>query len=310
MKALFLLNMGGPSNLDEVETFLRNMFMDKHILNMPYIPRFFISRMIVKKRKEEAKSNYATLGGKSPIIDHSKKLVSKLQARLGEEVKVFYVMRYTPPFASDILEKHPEIKELFLFPLYPHYSDTTTASSFEHVYEAIKKSKRDIFVKKIDYYYADALYNEAAVERIGEALVGEEAQGYSLIFSAHGLPQKIVDQGDLYQKHIRLNLFFLRKKLLEKGLRFHKTHLAYQSKVGPMKWLEPSLEDKLSSLKNKKVLIYPIAFTIDNSETDFELSIEYREIAENMGFKSYKVARCLNESDTFVDALEEMYKRL
>jgi ferrochelatase len=96
----------------------------------------------------------------------------------------------------------------------------------------------------------------------------------------------------------------------EEGLRFANVHLAYQSKVGPLKWLDPSLEEKLHSLTNKKVVIFPLAFTIDNSETDFELSIEYREVAEELGFESYKVCRCPNDSELFVDALIEIYQKM
>jgi ferrochelatase len=137
-----------------------------------------------------------------------------------------------------------------------------------------------------------------------------EYTDFDIIFSAHGLPQKIVDAGDPYQRHIERHVELLKTKLKEHKMDFHQVHLAYQSKVGPMKWLEPSLEDALQRVRNRGVIIYPIAFTIDNSETDFELEIEYREIAEEMGFREYRVCRCVNDSPKFVEALIEIYSKM
>ena len=131
-----------------------------------------------------------------------------------------------------------------------------------------------------------------------------------MIFSAHGLPQKIVDAGDVYQKHVQKHIAILTKMLEEEGMNFHETHLAYQSKVGPLAWLKPSLDDKLKVVRNRGIVVVPVAFTIDNSETDFELEVEYREIAKELGFKEYRVARCANDSDLFVDALCEIYEKM
>ncbi|MBU1641865.1 ferrochelatase, partial [bacterium] len=125
-----------------------------------------------------------------------------------------------------------------------------------------------------------------------------------------GLPQKIVDAGDPYQRQIERHVELLKKKLQDHKMGFHRVHLAYQSKVGPLKWLEPSLETALQRVRNRGVIVYPIAFTIDNSETDYELAIEYREIAEEMGFKEYKVCRCVNDSTKFVEALQEIYTKM
>ena len=119
-----------------------------------------------------------------------------------------------------------------------------------------------------------------------------------------------MDAGDVYEKHVTKHVAILNKMLEEEQMNFHETHLAYQSKVGPMAWLKPSLDDKLKVVRNRGVIVVPVAFTIDNSETDFELEIEYREIAEELGFKEYRVARCSNDSDLFVDALCEIYEKM
>ena len=136
---------------------------------------------------------------------------------------------------------------------------------------------------------------------------GKDPKQFDLIFSAHSLPQSIVKRGDPYPMEVQEHIEILKKTI---GHRFKEVHLAYQSKLGPVKWLEPSLEEKLRSLRNKKVLIYPISFVLDNSETEFELHIEYKEIAKKLGFEEYIVARCPNDSDTFVEALAKIYQRM
>lgn len=307
-RAILLLNMGGPNNLSEVEVFLNNMFNDKRIIAAPKPIRAMIAKFITWKRKDEAKENYAHLGGKSPIIAHTQNLVSKLSASLSVNVEM--VMRYTPPYAHDVLKRLGEFDEIYAIPLYPHFSSTTTLSSFDDLFKAHQELGLKAKIKTIDRYYANRDYNNAIVTRIREALGVDDPADFELVFSAHGLPKKIIEKGDLYQKHIRANVYHARRALLEAGLHFHKTHLAYQSRLGPLEWIRPYLEDKLRSLGKRKVIIYPIAFTVDNSETEFELEVEYREKAEQMGFSDYRVAKAPNDHDYFVKSLGEIYKEM
>jgi len=310
-KALLLLNMGGPRNLDEVELFLKNMFNDPRILTMPSFFRKFVGSMIVKGRKEEAVSNYKALGGKSPIVKHSENLVEKLKNLLPDS-EIYYVMRYTPPFALDILQRLKEkgVEEIFLLPLYPHFSTTTTASSFDDIDASLSKlNDYNPKIKRITSFYDHIGYNLSVIEKIKEAIKGENPKEFDLIFSAHGLPQKMIDAGDPYQNQIESNVKILKDLLKESQIEFKNIHLAYQSKVGPLKWLSPSLEEKLKEIENKKVLIYPISFTLDNSETDYELSIEYKDIAKKLGFEKYIVSKCVNDSDLFVKSLIDIYRQ-
>ena len=291
--AILLLNMGGPNNLSEVETFLTNMFNDKAIISAPFFIRKFIARSIVKNRLKEATENYKFLGGISPIVGHTQELVEELKKELKEDI--FYVMRYTPPYAYDVLLDIKGYDRFIVIPLYPHFSSTTTQSSFDDLFKAAKKLK----IKKnkfflIDKFYDNNYYNKAIVQRIKEALGDDNPQDFELVFSAHGLPQKIIDKGDPYMKHIRQNVFYARKELQREGLNFFGTHLAYQSRLGPMEWIKPYLEDKLKALEKRRVIIYPIAFLIDNSETEFELEVEYREVAKELGFEDYRVAKAPN----------------
>ena len=307
-RAVVLLNMGGPNNLDEVEVFLNNMFNDKRIISAPKPIRMMIAKMITWSRKKEAKSSYAALGGKSPLVGYTKQLISKLEEAM--DATVHMAMRYTPPYSSDTLQGLKHVDEIYAIPLYPHYSSTTTLSSMEDFEANIKKQGIQAKVRTLDSYYKHPDYIATTVERIRETLGSDNADEFELVFSAHGLPKKIIDKGDDYQRHIRYNVYHARKALLEAGLYFHKTHLAYQSRLGPLKWIRPYLDDKLKSLKKKKVIIYPIAFTIDNSETEFELDVEYREIAEEIGFEEYRVAKAPNDHPLFVKCITNIYESM
>jgi len=306
-RAILLMNMGGPNNLNEVEVFLTNMFNDKNIIGAPKPIRWIISKLITFTRTEFAQNNYALIGGKSPLVGYTQKLIEKLESSI-QDASIHMVMRYTPPFASEVLENLRDVDEFYAIPLYPHYSATTTLSSYEDLYESFDKLKIKARVQTIYDYYNDKYYNNSIVERIKEALNGEDPQEYELIFSAHGLPKKVIEKGDVYQKHIRYNVYHARKALMHAGVDFYNTHLAYQSRLGPLEWITPYLEDKLKSLKKKKVILFPIAFTVDNSETEYELEIEYREIAEEIGLDDYRVAKAPNDHPEFVKCLTNIYE--
>ena len=306
-KALVLLNMGGARNKAELKMFLTNMFNDKNILTIknPLI-RKMIAYFIVTRRLDSAWENYEHIGNASPINPLTEKLVEKCNEKI-EEFKTYQVMRYTPPFAQDVIKQMLDdgINEIVLLPLYPQYSTTTTKSSIEDFIDYLPYT----FGKNIRYietFYKNDKFNECIINEIISNV--EEPSEYNLIFSAHGLPQKIVDAGDPYEIQMNEHVKILSEKLKEKNINFKSINLAYQSKVGPLKWLDPSLEDMLKNFKEQKVIIYPIAFIVDNSETDFELDIEYREIAHEMGISEYKVCRCVNDSDAFVEAIKDIIK--
>jgi ferrochelatase len=303
--------MGGPSNLDEVELFLKNMFNDINILSIKSdFLRSLLASFIVYRRKDEAKSNYRKIGGKSPINDITKSLVVKTQKYFESKQNNIYVthcMRYTPPYASDIIKdlKNNSIEEVVLLPLYPQYSSTTTKSSIDDFVDEMNRAETVFEIKIINNFYKNRLFNSAIVDEIYNRVHQYDGK-YNLIFSAHGLPQSIIDGGDVYEDEIKNHIEILKDDMLHKGMEFESISLAYQSKVGPMKWLEPSLETVLQRFDGKDVLIYPISFIIDNSETDYELSIEYKEVANKIGISRYEVCRCVNDNDTFIEAIEDI----
>ena len=308
-KALVLLNMGGPANLEEVELFLKNMFNDENIITIKSeLLRKFIAFMIVTSRKKTAKENYRQIGGKSPLVENTKKLIQKLQEK-DNSIFITYAMRYTPPFSKDVIKdlKQKDIKKLFLLPLYPQYSTTTTKSSIEDFLRESKKAGFDADITFTERFYKEKDFNKVIISQIKKEMGDSNASKTDLIFSAHSLPQKIIDKGDSYQKEVEEHVQILSKMLQEEGVKFNKIHLAYQSKLGPVKWIGPSLDEKLAKLTNKNVLIYPISFLLDNSETTQELHIEYAKIAESLNYEGYKVSNCLNDSSDFVEFIHKHY---
>jgi ferrochelatase len=301
-KALLLLNMGGPNNVDEVEMFLSNMFADKNILTMDRYTRKLVASIIIFKRLDEVQENFVThLGGKSPLPTLTDELITKLEKRL--EIPIAPAMRYVPPFATEALEqfKTDGVEELILFPMYPQYSTTTTLSSIEDIEERCLALEYNPKITVVDPYYDEYDYIALSAKKIMEAMEGKDTQDYDLLLSAHGLPLSIIKAGDPYQNQVEANVSALKIYLHEHGIVFNNIKLVYQSKVGSSAWLEPNLVDVLRNPYHRKVLVYPLAFTIDNSETVYELDIEHREIAEKIKYDDYVVAKCFNGHDDFVD---------
>jgi ferrochelatase len=279
------------------------MFADRNILPMnPYL-RKFVANIIISKRIEEVKENYRLLGGKSPLPELTQRLIAKLKKQI--DMPVYAAMRYVPPFADRALYECQKqgVEELILFPMYPQYSTTTTHSSVEDIQQQCEAMGYHPKIRVIDPYYDDYDYIEASVAKIMEAMEGREPQAYDLLLSAHGLPMSIIKAGDPYEKQVEGNVSAVKTYLASKGIVFHDIKLVYQSKVGKSAWLEPNLADVLRNPTYRKVVIYPLAFTIDNSETIFELDIEHREIAQKLKYEDYVVAKCMNDDDAFADLI-------
>ncbi|MDE5591440.1 MAG: ferrochelatase [Helicobacter sp.] len=311
-KAIVLLNMGGPNNLNEVKVFLQNMFNDPYILSIKSdLWRSLLASFIANGRLEEAKNNYLQIGGKSPIVEHTFALTKQL-AQLDESCFYTYAMRYTPPFAKDVVRElwRKEIEEITLFSMYPHFSYTTTQSSYDDFIKALERLDYHPRLSFVRHYYWEKSYNEAIINRIEEALGDDDSYEFHLICSAHSLPKRNIDRGDPYQQEIIKNVEILKEILEKRGIFFASVCVAYQSKLGPIKWLEPNLQNLLKHYKGKKILIVPIAFSIDNSETDFELSIQYKQKAYNIGIADYRVARCLNSGEDFAKSILEICSSL
>ena len=218
-----------------------------------------------------------------------------------DELICDYAMNYTPPFAEDVFKKYADFDEIILMPLYPHFSKTTVQSSLCSAEAALKRL--DIKNYKIaDIFYDSTAYNEILLNLIAGCVAkfnADEISQISLIFSAHSLPIKMVAAGDPYEGQVEAHVEILKDLLAARGIKFKEIILAYQSRLGPVKWLEPNVADVLRDMQSKKALIFPIAFCVDNSETDFELDIFYRAQARELGYEYYEVCKCPNSREDF-----------
>ncbi|WP_298963416.1 ferrochelatase [uncultured Campylobacter sp.] len=218
-----------------------------------------------------------------------------------DELVCDYAMNYTPPFAEDVLKKYADFDEIILMPLYPHFSKTTVQSSLCSAEAALKRLGTKNY-KTIDIFYDIAAYNEILLNLIAGCVAkfsADEISQISLIFSAHSLPVKMITAGDPYEAQVEAHVKILKDLLATRGIKFKEIILAYQSRLGPVKWLEPNIADVLRDLQSKKALIFPIAFCVDNSETDFELDIFYRAQARELGYEYYEVCKCPNSREDF-----------
>lgn len=218
-----------------------------------------------------------------------------------DELICDYAMNYTPPFAEDVLKKYADFDEIALMPLYPHFSKTTVQSSLCSAEAALKRLGIKNY-KIVDIFYDSAAYNEILLNLITECISkfsADEISQISLIFSAHSLPVKMIAAGDPYKAQVEAHVEILQDLLAARGIKFKEIILAYQSRLGPVKWLEPNVADVLRDLQGKKALIFPIAFCVDNSETDFELDIFYRAQARELGYEYYEVCKCPNSREDF-----------
>ncbi|MFB1645144.1 MULTISPECIES: ferrochelatase [unclassified Campylobacter] len=300
MKLVLFLNMGGATNLKDCKTFLKNMFNDPYILGIKNrFLRQFVAWMITLSRTKAMQQNYIKMGGKSPLNEITYKLCHQLNS-LQKEFKFDFINLYVPPYANKVLKKYSlnSKDEIILYPLYPHHSCTTVTSSLDVLQREIEKLNITSKIKIMDIFYKNTIYNQMIISHILDKKNHFNAK--TLIFSAHSLPVSLIKKGDLYEKHINEHVQILKEKLKN---HFEEIILSYQSKLGPIKWLEPSTSDILSKLKNK-ALIYPISFCIDCSETIFELGIEYRDLAS----QDYALISCPNHSDEFIDFILKSLK--
>jgi len=312
--------MGGISSPKEVEIFLTNMFNDKNIITIKNdFLRSLIAKIILFFRAKKAKQNYNQINNNSPILKTTKKLIKKLQKRF-PNTYITLAMRYTPPFAQEAVRKISKrnIKNIFLLPMYPQYSTTTVKSSIEDITSQIEQYMPESKITYIKRFYNNPKVINLIVDSIEQTLPKKDnINKYNLIFSAHSLPKKIIENGDSYKEEIEHQVALIKKELSKRKLFLQDIVLAYQSKLGPVEWLEPSLEYVIRNMpptvtksgkKMKKVIIYPISFTIDNAETIQELSIEMRDIAKKLNYDKFLVCKAFNARNKFVDILEDIIK--
>ena len=309
-KAIILFNLGGPDKIENVEPFLFNLFNDPAILNLPTILRYPLAKLISNRRAPVAKKIYEELGGSSPILKLTKEQSEALEIKLNQtetdsEYKCFIVMRCWNPRANDVIKDvqlfNPE--EVILMPLYPQYSAATSGSSIKEWKDVCKKNNYKVKTSTICCYPTDQNFINAHTKEIIKKI--KDLKNSKLIFSAHGLPEKNIKKGDPYQWQVEQSV----KKIVE-NLNIENLDwiLSYQSRVGPLKWIGPSTETIIieNSKIGKHIVLVPIAFVSEHSETLVELDIEYKEIANANGCKNYTRVPALGINEDFIKAMSEL----
>ena len=303
-KAIILFNLGGPDKLENVEPFLFNLFYDPAILNLPSFIRYPLAKLIANRRTPTAKNIYKELGGFSPILKLTEEQATALEVKLNKddnlsEYKCFVVMRCWHPRAENVLKKvinyNPE--EIILMPLYPQYSAATSGSSIKEWKDICSKNNFKTKTNIICCYPTDQNFIQAHKEEIIKKI--KNLVNFKLIFSAHGLPEKNIKKVDPYKWQVEQSVNQIVRSLNIKDLDWV---LSYQSRVGPLKWIGPSTEDIIveNSKLGKHIVLVPIAFVSEHSETLVELDIEYKELADKNGCKNYSRVPALGTNENYI----------
>jgi len=318
---VLLLNLGGPDSLEAVRPFLYNLFSDREIIRLgPSFLQKPLAWLISALRHGKTEGYYRLIGGKSPILEITKAQAGTLEAELNStrssisdscQFKVYIGMRYWRPFIEDVVPEiqRDGVEKLVVLGLYPHYSLATTGSSLSKFREVSSRFPIETFT--ISSWYDHPLYVEALVEKIRKGLEYFQSSPFTphsslddvcVLFSAHSLPVKFIEEGDPYVDQIRGTIAAVTKKISIEW------DLSYQSKSGPVKWLEPSTDEKIGELAGsgiKNILVVPISFVSDHIETLYEIDILYMGMAERLGMR-LKRTESLNTSPLFIAAMKDI----
>ncbi|MFN3360316.1 MAG: ferrochelatase [Pseudanabaenaceae cyanobacterium] len=313
---VLLLNLGGPERLEDVYRFLFNLFSDPDLIRLPF-PWLQkpIAALIAASRTPFSQENYRAIGGGSPLRQITEQQAQALQAILQEkgiEAKTYIAMRYWHPFAKDTLTeiKQDGISKLVVLPLYPQFSISTTGSSLKEIDQMWAQDPELQKIERITIksWYDRPGYIRAMAELIDRELAkAPDPDSAYIFFSAHGVPVKYVEKfGDPYQTEME-NCVDLIMQCLSREFKSYNCHiLAYQSRVGPVEWLQPYTEEAIKRLARRgvqRLVVVPISFVSEHIETLEEIDIEYREVAEAAGIHHFQRVPALNIHPTFIQDL-------
>jgi protoporphyrin/coproporphyrin ferrochelatase len=319
--AIVLFNLGGPGDLAAVEPFLVRLFSDREIIELPGGSALqpLVARVIARLRGPSVRANYASIGGGSPQLRITQAQARALEQRLNflaggqPRYRVFIAMRYSSPSASEAIGAiaSEDIRQIVTLSLFPQYSRASTGSSRAEFDRTLANSQWrgfDFKITHIEHYAADDGYLDALAETVRDALAAvppDRRRTLTILFSAHGLPQKFIDAGDPYVTHIHATMAGLLKRL-----KLPNPHvLAYQSRTGPVKWLGPGTEEEIRRLGGegvKDLLVVPLSFVSDHIETLYEVDLLFARVAQAAGITGYFRPEALNTHPMFIDALAQL----
>lgn len=308
--AIVLFNLGGPDTQEAVQPFLFNLFNDPAIISVLNPLRWLLAKFISTRRAPIAKEIYQKMGGGSPLLPLTKNQAEALEKILTEtwNAKVFICMRYWHPMSTEVAMQIKEYApdQIIGLPLYPQYSTTTTASSFKDFKIALKREGVNVPISEVCCYPTHAGMMEAHANLIRPSYVAASLHGKPrILFSAHGLPEKVIKAGDPYQWQVEKTSARIAALL---GLKELDWQVCYQSRVGPLKWIGPSTIEEITRAGNNKtpLVVVPVAFVSEHSETLVELDIEYKHIADKAGVPFYTRVPALGDNPQFIKALAEI----
>jgi ferrochelatase len=313
--AVVLFNLGGPDRPEAVRPFLFNLFNDPAIISLPSIARWPLAKLISGRRNKAAQAIYAHMGGRSPILPNTELQAMALKKELVDigEVGIFIAMRYwdplTPAAVAAVKKFAPD--EVILLPLYPQFSTTTTESSFSAWRVEAHRQGVKAPTKLICCYPTEPGFIEALAAVTQQAIAAAKAKASAplmVIFSAHGLPKKIVDRGDPYVAQVSATVLAVVDRL---GLSQESWVTAFQSRVGPLEWIGPSTDYMIEEAAEagKAIVVVPVAFVSEHSETLVELDIEYRHRAELRPAAAYERAPTVSEHPEFIAGLARLVRQ-
>lgn len=304
--AVILFNLGGPDSLEAVQPFLRNLFSDPAIIGLPAWLRLPLARFIAARRTPKALGIYEQIGGGSPILGQTEAQARALEEALGteHEWRGYVCMRYWHPMTERVVQsvKRFAPDRIVLLPLYPQYSTTTTASSFAAWKKAVTFKVPTV---EIENYPTEPGFIRASIEMVKQGLAEVSGMPVRVLFSAHGLPEKVIKSGDPYQRQVEETAAAIAQHL--DGVDWA---VCYQSRVGPLKWIGPSTDAEIrrAAADRKSIVLYPLSFVSEHSETLVELDIEYRHLAEQAGVPKYVRVPAVGTHPQFIHGLANLIR--
>lgn len=307
--ALVLLNMGGPDSIEAVEPFLYNLFADRDLIQLPLgaLLQKPFARLISHFRAKTVRENYRRIGGKSPLLYWTALQAEKSTAQLGDNWHPYVAMRYWKPRADETLARMRQdgIEQAVVLSMYPHYTRATTGSSVKDFQRTQAQVYPELKCTYIESWHDWPLYLDALAECVREGLsrVPEDIQAPTILFSAHALPQKFIERGDPYQKHVEETVAGVMGRVGDMAW-----EIGYQSRSGPVKWMSPDTLDLIAKAGEEKrsLLVAPVSFVSDHIETLEEVDVEFREHAEEHGVPWFDRVPALNARESFINALVKL----
>ena len=310
--AVVIFNLGGPDGPDAVKPFLINLFMDPAIIRLVWPLRWLVAHLIAARRMPVARKSFAAIGGRSPILDLTRDQAAALQAEFtaAEAVRIFVAMRHWHPLpeacVAEVKAYAPE--RIVLLPLYPQFSTTTTGSFLTAWAAAAARASLEVPTTTVCCYPSLGGFIDALARLTAEAVRSAAGHGRPLVlFSAHGLPQAIVAQGDPYQEQVRETAAAVVARLPAGGF---DHRICYQSRVGAGEWLRPYTDDEIAraGAAGVPLVVVPVAFVCEHSETLVELDIDYRLLAEESGVPAYLRVAAVGTAREFIGGLARLVR--